>query len=76
MGMGQWEPHSDIAQKPSNRSDAPVDTPHHNRQRQTAFAKGTQAEGFKLVDSKIGTNGVIFATYEPAGPLKTGTIGG
>ncbi len=33
------------------------------------FAEGTQAKNFKLVDSKIGTNGVIFATYEPAGPL-------
>ena len=36
------------------------------------FAEGTQAEGFKLVDSKIGTNGIIFATCEPLGPLKTG----
>lgn len=34
------------------------------------FAEGTQAENFKLVDSKIGTNGVIFATYEPVGELK------
>ncbi len=34
------------------------------------FTHGTQAENFKLVDSKVGTNGVIFATYEPAGPLK------
>jgi dihydrofolate reductase len=34
------------------------------------FAEGTQAENFKLVDSKIGTNGIIFATYEPSGPLK------
>jgi dihydrofolate reductase len=34
------------------------------------FAEGTQAENFKLVDSKISTTGVIFATYEPAGPLK------
>lgn len=38
------------------------------------FAEGTQAEGFKLVDSKIGTNGIIFATYEPASPLKTGSF--
>jgi dihydrofolate reductase len=36
------------------------------------FAEGTQAENFKLVDSKIGTTGLIFATYEPTGPLKTG----
>ncbi|MEI7709397.1 MAG: dihydrofolate reductase family protein [bacterium] len=35
------------------------------------FAEGTQAENFKLVDSKIGTNGVIFATYEPTYPIKT-----
>jgi dihydrofolate reductase len=35
------------------------------------FAEGTQAENFKLVDSKVSaSNGLIFATYEPAGPLK------
>ena len=34
------------------------------------FAEGTKPENFKLVDSKIGTTGIIFATYEPAGPLK------
>jgi dihydrofolate reductase len=38
------------------------------------FAEGTQAKNFKLVDSKVGTNGVIFATYEPAGELKTPSI--
>ncbi|MBX4200769.1 dihydrofolate reductase family protein, partial [Candidatus Parcubacteria bacterium] len=37
------------------------------------FTHGTQPENFKLVDSKIGTNGVIFATYEPAGSLKAGS---
>ncbi len=37
------------------------------------FAEGTQAENFKLVDSKIGATGIIFATYEPAGALKTGS---
>jgi dihydrofolate reductase len=36
------------------------------------FTHGTQPENFKMVDSKIGTNGVIFATYEPAGELKKG----
>ena len=36
------------------------------------FAEGTQPEGLKLVDSKVSTTGVIIATYEPAGPLKTG----
>ncbi len=34
------------------------------------FAEGTQAQNFKLVDSKIGTTGVVFVTYEPADPLK------
>ncbi len=34
------------------------------------FAEGTQAKGFKLIDSKVGATGIIFATYEPAGPLK------
>lgn len=34
------------------------------------FAEGTQAKGFKLVDSKIGATGIIFATYEPSGKLK------
>jgi dihydrofolate reductase len=33
------------------------------------FAEGTQAENFKLVDSKIGETGLIFATYEPTGEL-------
>ena len=34
------------------------------------FADGTQAENWKLVDSKIGKTGLIFASYEPAGELK------
>ncbi len=34
------------------------------------FAEGTQPRNFKLVDSSIGATGIIFATYEPAGPLK------
>ncbi|MDB5189073.1 MAG: bifunctional deaminase-reductase domain protein [Parcubacteria group bacterium] len=33
------------------------------------FAEGTQAENFKLVDSIVSTTGVIFATYELAGPF-------
>jgi dihydrofolate reductase len=33
------------------------------------FTGGTQAENFKLIDSKIGKNGVICATYEPLGDL-------
>lgn len=38
------------------------------------FAEGTQAQDFKLIDSKVSTTGVVIATYEPAGPLKTGTV--
>ena len=38
------------------------------------FAEGTQAEGFKLIDSKTATTGVIIATYEPAGTLRTGSV--
>ena len=38
------------------------------------FAEGTQPESFKLVDSKVTGTGVIIATYEPAGPLKTGSF--
>lgn len=38
------------------------------------FAEGSQPEAFKLVDSKISTTGVVIATYEPAGPLKTGSV--
>jgi dihydrofolate reductase len=38
------------------------------------FAEGTQPEGFKLVGSKSSTTGVIIATYEPTGMLKTGSI--
>lgn len=34
------------------------------------FEDGTQAQNFKLVNSKVGANGIIFATYEPAGELK------
>lgn len=38
------------------------------------FAEGTQPEWFKPVDAKITTTGVIFATYEPSTPLKTGSL--
>lgn len=38
------------------------------------FAKGTQAEGFKLIESKSSGTGVIIATYESIGALKTGSI--
>lgn len=38
------------------------------------FAEGTQVEGFKLIESKSSTTGVIIATYESIGALKTGSI--
>lgn len=38
------------------------------------FAEGTQPQNLKLVDSKISTRGVVFATYEPDGALKLGTM--
>jgi dihydrofolate reductase len=38
------------------------------------FVEGTQAQNFKLADSKISKTGVIIATYEPAGALKTGSF--
>lgn len=38
------------------------------------FAEGTQPQEFKLTDSKISTTGVIIATYEPTGALKTGSF--
>ncbi len=40
------------------------------------FAEGTQAKGLRLSDSKVSTTGVIIATYEPAGSLKTGSFAG
>lgn len=38
------------------------------------FAEGTQPKRFTSVDTKITSSGVIIATYEPSGPLKTGTV--
>lgn len=35
------------------------------------FADGTQPECFKLIDGKITSTGIIFATYEPSEPLDT-----
>ena len=40
------------------------------------FAEGTQPRNLRLMDSRISTTGVIIATYEPAGQLQVGTIGG
>jgi dihydrofolate reductase len=38
------------------------------------FAEGTRPEGFKVVDAKVATTGVIIATYEPAGAIKAGSF--
>jgi dihydrofolate reductase len=38
------------------------------------FAEGTQPEQWKLVSSYVSTTGVIVGTYEPAGPLKIGSV--
>ena len=38
------------------------------------FAEGTQAEGFRLIDSRSSTTGVIIATYKSTGALKTGSF--
>jgi dihydrofolate reductase len=37
------------------------------------FAEGTQPQSFDLTDSYVSTTGVVCATYEPAGPVKTGS---
>jgi len=34
------------------------------------FAQGTQPERFKVIEAKATATGVLFATYEPARPLK------
>ncbi|MBI5467163.1 MAG: dihydrofolate reductase family protein, partial [Candidatus Kerfeldbacteria bacterium] len=39
------------------------------------FAEGTQPAEWKLVDSTVTSKGVIFATYEPNGELRTGAVG-
>jgi dihydrofolate reductase len=39
------------------------------------FDEGTTAAAFTLTESLITSNGVIFANYERAGEVKTGTVG-
>ena len=39
------------------------------------FGEGTPAQEWRMTASAIGTNGVILATYVPAGEVKTGTYG-
>lgn len=38
------------------------------------FGEGTQPVSWKLTDSKITSKGVILASYEPTGEIKTGTF--
>jgi len=38
------------------------------------FAEGTRPEGFRLIEAKIATTGVIIGTYEPAGAIKSGSF--
>jgi len=38
------------------------------------FAEGTRPQGFRLVDSKITTTGVVIATYEKTGEIKKGSF--
>lgn len=40
------------------------------------FADGTTPAGLKLIDSRTSTTGVIVATYERAGDVKTGLLAG
>ncbi len=39
------------------------------------FAEGTKPAGFKLTYSKVSTTGVIIATYQRDGEVKTGSMG-
>lgn len=39
------------------------------------FAEGTQPQELKLLESKISKTGVLIASYEPDGAIKTGTVG-
>jgi dihydrofolate reductase len=39
------------------------------------FAEGTIPAAFKLMESSISSDGVIFANYQRAGEVKTGTVG-
>lgn len=39
------------------------------------FAEGTRPAAFKMTDSTITSDGVIFANYRRAGEVKTGTVG-
>ena len=38
------------------------------------FGQGTPAGTFKLVEQRLGANGSVLSTFEPAGPVETGTF--
>jgi len=38
------------------------------------FEQGVPPGAFKLIDSHVSTTGVVIASYEPAGPVQTGTF--
>lgn len=38
------------------------------------FGEGTPALGLKLVEQRTGTGGCVVSTYEPGGPVETGTF--
>ena len=40
------------------------------------FTDDTPASGWKLIDSKTATTGVVIAAYEPAGEIKKGSMSG
>ena len=40
------------------------------------FGEGTQGSTMRMVDHLVSSQGVIVATYEPAGEVKTGTFPG
>jgi dihydrofolate reductase len=39
------------------------------------FAEGTIPAAFELMESSVSSDGVIFANYQRAGEVKTGTVG-
>jgi dihydrofolate reductase len=38
------------------------------------FGEGTPAGAWKLIEQRLGTTGVVMATYEPAGAVETGSF--
>lgn len=40
------------------------------------FGEGTPPGTLKMIDHKVSPGGIVIATYEPAGPVETGSFGG